>query len=262
MEGDQDAQATSAKTLRTPTSKFKTRNDRTASEPPTSRTRKDELASDGDGAAAVPKSISLRASPIPMTVTRAIPLLICGIGNPGSTYANTLHSTGLTILNRLADHLSYPSFQKDRTLGNGLVSKPPHASPGESGNWTLWQSTSYMNESGKGVKAAWTNWSRALPDGEGGLVVVYDELEKPLGAVTVRTNLGASAKGHNGLKSIMAVVGNVPFARIGVGIGRPVSRESDDVARYVLGKMTGSQREAIEGAVGEVVRKLRELEKG
>lgn len=199
-------------------------------------------------------------SPTPMSVPRTIPLLVCGIGNPGSTYANTLHSAGLTVLNRLADRLGYSHFQKDRNLGNGLVSRPAVSS--ESGDWTLWQSTSYMNDSGKGVKAAWSAWSRNNPDGEARLVVVYDELEKPLGAVTVRTNSGASAKGHNGLKSIMSVMGNTPFARIGIGIGRPVSRGSDDVARYVLKKMTPLEKQKIEECVDEVIAKLKQLEKG
>ena len=196
-------------------------------------------------------------SPTPMPATRTLPLLICSIGNPGSTYANTFHSAGHTILNRLAERLGYPSFHKDRSLGNGLVSRS------ESGrDWTLWQSTSYMNEAGKGVRPAWTTWSRNIPEGECKLVVVYDELEKPLATVTLRTTQGASAKGHNGLKSIMSVIGNTPFARIGIGIGRPVSRESDDVARYVLKKMTSAEKSRIEESVEEVVAKLEQLEEG
>lgn len=199
-------------------------------------------------------------SPTPMPVARTLPLLICGIGNPGSTYANTLHSAGLTILNRLAERLGYSNFHKDRSLGNGLVSRPSVS--GGSGDWTLWQSTSYMNESGKGVRAAWMAWSRNMPDSESRLVVVYDELEKPLGAVTLRTSQGASAKGHNGLKSIMSVMGNTQFARIGIGIGRPTSRESDHVARFVLKKMTPVEKQKIEECVDEVITKLKEIEKG
>jgi PTH1 family peptidyl-tRNA hydrolase len=199
-------------------------------------------------------------SPTPMPVQRVVPLLICSIGNPGSTYANTLHSAGHTVLSRLAKHLGYSAFQKERSLGNGLVSNPSAAAEGN-GDWTLWQSTSYMNESGKGVRSAWTTWSRNIADGEGKLVVIYDELEKALGTVTLRTNQGASAKGHNGLKSIKSVIGNTPFARIGIGIGRPASRESDDVARYVLKKMTPAERERIEGSVDELIAKLKQVEK-
>ncbi|TKA28866.1 hypothetical protein B0A50_03277 [Salinomyces thailandicus] len=196
-----------------------------------------------------------------MTTARTLPLLVCSIGNPGSAYANTLHSAGHTVINKLAAHLGYSQFAKDREYGKGLVSRP--AITGGSGDWTLWQSTSYMNESGKGVKAAYTAWSRHIPVGEEGrLVVIYDELEKPLGSVTVRTAVGASARGHNGLKSMLAVMREVPFARIGVGIGRPVSRDSGEVARYVLRKMTPGEREKVELSVEEIVRSLQRLEKG
>ncbi|RMZ10751.1 hypothetical protein D0860_03708 [Hortaea werneckii] len=181
--------------------------------------------------------------------------------NPGTTYANTLHSAGHTVVNSLAAHLGYAQFRKERAFGNGLISRP--AISGSTGDWTLWQSTSYMNESGKGLKAAFTAWSKHIPVGEEGrVVVIYDELEKPLGSVTVRTNQGASARGHNGLKSILKLMRDVPFARIGIGIGRPVSRESNEVARYVLKKMTPPEKEKIDGSVEEVVKKLQQLERG
>lgn len=197
-----------------------------------------------------------------MTTARTLPLLVCSIGNPGVTYANTLHSAGHVVINKLADRLQYQPFHKERDLGNGLVSRPS-AVFGTGGDWTLWQSTSYMNESGKGVRAAFTTWSKRIPVGEEGrLIIVHDELEKSLGTVTVRTAQGASAKGHNGLKSIMSVMGNTPLVRIGIGIGRPVSRESNEVARYVLKKMTPAEKATIEGCVEEVVRKLKQLERG
>jgi peptidyl-tRNA hydrolase, PTH1 family len=210
--------------------------------------------------AAVSKRRKSTSTQMTAAATRLLPLLVCSIGNPGSTYANTLHSAGHTVVTKLAEHLDYPAFRKERDLGNGLVAKPPIA--GSSGDWTLWQSTSYMNDSGKGVRAAFTKWSKTIPVGEEGkLVVVYDELEKPLGTITVRTAQGASAKGHNGLKSIMSAMGNTPFARIGVGIGRPASRASDDVAQYVLKKMTPEEKANIEESASEVITKLRQLEK-
>jgi len=198
---------------------------------------------------------------VPVTAARTLPLLVCSIGNPGTTYANTLHSAGHTVVNKLAAHLGYSQFRKERVYGNGLVSNPAVA--GSTGDWTLWQSTTYMNESGKGVRGAHATWSKYMLVGEEGrLVIVHDELEKPLGAVTVRTAQGASAKGHNGLKSIMSLMRDTPFVRIGIGIGRPVSRDSDEVARYVLKKMTPTEKEKIEACVEEVVRKLQQLARG
>lgn len=93
---------------------------------------------------------------------------------------------------------------------------------------------------------------------------MHDELEKPLGSLSVKTKQGLSARGHNGLKSILASLSGtgMGFVRVGVGIGRPVSRESGDVAGYVLRKMTEGQRGCIEGCVGELVGRLREVGKG
>jgi PTH1 family peptidyl-tRNA hydrolase len=203
-----------------------------------------------------------RPAPLPipdsMSTSRSIPLLICSVGNP-APYLTTLHSAGHLVLNRLAESLGYPPFRKDRSFGNGLVSTSAH--PSER-NWILWQSTSLMNVSGSGVRAAFSTWSKSLPDGQGKLVIVHDELEKPLGAVSLNVRQGASAKGHNGLKSILSSLGGNEFVRIGVGIGRPESRESRDVAAYVLKKMTSAERVKIEGSVDEVVAKLMQLERG
>lgn len=197
--------------------------------------------------------------PTPMQAARQLPLLICSIGNPGSTYANTLHSAGHAVVQRLAASLGSPAFQKSRELGNGLVSKT--TSP-DGGDWTLWQSNAYMNESGKGVKSAYESWSRHMPDGGGKLVIVHDELEKPIGAVTLKVTQGASAKGHNGLKSILSVIGKNPFVRIGIGIGRPASRDSNDVASYVLRKMTPKEKQSIEDAVEDVIMNLKQIGEG
>lgn len=72
----------------------------------------------------------------------------------------------------------------------------------------------------------------------------------------------ASPKGHNGLKSIREKMPGVPYTRIGVGIGRPESREPGVVAGYVLRKMTQGERGKIEGCVGGVVGELGRLSGG
>lgn len=200
--------------------------------------------------------------PRSMSPIRPLPLLICSIGNPGSAYANTLHSAGHTVLNSLAKELGFPGFRKEKSWGNGLLSVSPGAGGG-GGGWTLWQSTSYMNESGKGVAAAYNAWTRSLRgsgEEEGKLVIVHDELEKALGVVSLKES--GSAKGHNGLKSIQQSMAGKPYWRLGVGIGRPVSRTSDDVARYVLKKMSSEERVRIDGCVEDVVAKLKGLEMG
>ena len=111
-----------------------------------------------------------------------------------------------------------------------------------------------MNVSGPAVATAWKVFLRELPNEErprAKLVVVHDELEIPLGKIKVKS--GGSAKGHNGLKSCVSSLGGMQFMRIGVGIGRPESRESRDVAAYVLRKMTAVELQKVEDVVGEVV---------
>jgi PTH1 family peptidyl-tRNA hydrolase len=195
----------------------------------------------------IPSSLTIVA---PMAATR---LLVCSIGNP-APYLNTLHSAGHTVLNTLAATLAYPSFKKSRAYGNGLVSA--------GSEFTLWQSTSLMNVSGVGVSAAWRQFIKECRGEEPRLVVVHDELELGLGSVKVKNGSG-SAKGHNGLKSIREVLGGrVDYVRIGVGIGRPESREANVVAGYVLRKMTGTERGKIEACVEVVERELWRLSEG
>ena len=210
--------------------------------------------------------------PPPMSAARALPLLICSIGNPGKQYANTLHSAGHLVAKKLQERLDFTPWQKSKRHGNGLISCPMNAPTGDrDSDWTLWQSTSLMNISGKGVKGAHDNWAREKFSGEsaedkeearGKLVIVHDELEKPLGEVTLNVRQGASAKGHNGLKSILMSLRETPFVRIGVGIGRPVSRDRNDVADYVMRKMKPEEPAKLEGSVEVVIAKLRELERG
>jgi PTH1 family peptidyl-tRNA hydrolase len=191
------------------------------------------------------------AIPASLTLSMAAPirLLVCSIGNPGP-YINTLHSAGHTILSALASTLSYPSFQKSRSYGNGLVSAGLQ--------FTLWQSSSQMNISGVGVAAAWRQFVKDVRGEEAKLVVVHDELELSLGQVKVKSGT-ASPKGHNGLKSIREVLKGVEYTRIGVGIGRPESRDPDVVAGYVLRNMSAAEMAKVEGCVGKVAVELRKL---
>jgi PTH1 family peptidyl-tRNA hydrolase len=226
----------------------------------------DETESTPAPAITVPQNLP----PPPMSAARALPLLICSIGNPGKQYANTLHSAGHLVAKKLQERLHFTPWEKSKRHGNGLISSPMAAADNSGSDWTLWQSTSLMNISGKGVKGAHDNWAREkfaageneAKEGGGKLVIVHDELEKPLGEVTLNVRQGASAKGHNGLKSILMSLRETPFVRIGVGIGRPVSRDRNDVADYVMRKMKPEEQAKIEGSVEMVIAKLRELERG
>ena len=120
-----------------------------------------------------------------------------------------------------------------------------------------------MNVSGKAVSTAWKGFLRGLSPDERStakLVVIHDDLEGTMGKVKVK--IGGSAKGHNGIKSCINSLGGMEFVRIGIGIGRPESRESKDVANYVLRKMTVVETRKVHDGVMDVMRVLTELRDG
>jgi PTH1 family peptidyl-tRNA hydrolase len=130
-------------------------------------------------------------------------------------------------------------------------------------DYTFFQSGTMMNVSGPVIASAYKAFVRTVPvddRADARLVVLHDELESPLGKIRVR--VGGSAKGHNGLKSVMQALGGREFVRIGVGIGRPESRERGDVAEYVLRKMRREEIEVVRERAREVVRVLDRLREG
>ena len=198
---------------------------------------------------------------------RPVRLLIASLGNP-QPYHSTRHSAAHILLKAFASHFKFPLLAKSKQYGGGNVSfgadvgRPEH---------TLWQSGSQMNISGPGLLKAWKEFSLQHRSAEvaTGLVVLHDELETAPGQLKARPGSG-TAKGHNGIKSVQASLkganemqglGN-RFVKIGIGIGRPVSREKDDVSAFVLGQVTAKERQGIEGKVDELDMILRqEMEK-
>lgn len=120
-----------------------------------------------------------------------------------------------------------------------------------------------MNVSGPAVATAWKAFLKDLPNDErpnAKIIIVHDELESPLGKIKVKH--GGSAKGHNGLKSVTSSLGGMNYTRIGVGIGRPESRESRDVANYVLKKMSPMELQKVSDGVSAVMEELAKIRDG
>jgi PTH1 family peptidyl-tRNA hydrolase len=91
------------------------------------------------------------------------------------------------------------------------------------------------------------------------MIVVHDEMELDLGAAAMRP-WDRARRGHNGLRSIDSVLqlpqmrtpGEIRWCTIGVGIGRPSSRESEDVREFVLSKIRMRDMERIRSAGGVI----------
>lgn len=163
--------------------------------------------------------------------------LIVGLGNPGSKYAFNRHNIGFQCLDRIAQvhglQFSQRRFEASLALGEILGVKVALAKP-----------LTYMNLSGR-VVSRLMRWYRVSA---AGLLVIYDDVDLPLGKVRLRQQGGAG--GHRGMLSIIDSLGMQSFPRLRVGIGRPVGEEPRD---YVLSDFTLEERAIIEEVYERVV---------
>lgn len=144
--------------------------------------------------------------------------LIVGLGNPGPQFAETRHNIGFQIVEQLArQHV----FQSRKMQFNAIVISGALGSE----KVLLARPLTYMNESGRAV-ASLLRWLKLEP---ADLLVVYDEIDLPLGKLRMRPDGGSA--GHNGMRSIIQSLGTDVFPRLRIGVGRPVGGG----VRHVLG---------------------------
>jgi len=161
--------------------------------------------------------------------------LIVGLGNPGKSYSRNRHNVGFQCLNYFARLHSIHFYHRQchARAGVGKISgeKLLLARPG-----------TFMNLSGKSVACLLNKHHISLGD----LLVIYDDLDLPLGKIRLRQS--GSSGGHKGMGSIISALSSEAFPRIRVGIGRPQmegqSLSEDATVNYVLSDFS-RQEEAI-----------------
>lgn len=159
-----------------------------------------------------------------------------GLGNPGVQYERTRHNAGFAVLAVLAERHGV-RFRRAMLGGKGETASI--SLPGKS--LTLLRPTTFMNLSGESVRPL----MRKEGFGPADMVLVYDDMDVPLGRLRLRP--GGSAGGHRGVSSVIAAVGSDTIARVRVGIGRP--GEGLDAAEYVLSTIPPQERPAWETSV-------------
>lgn len=167
--------------------------------------------------------------------------VIVGLGNPGRVYANSRHNVGFRCLNHFAKRhgLSFDRSQARSRLALGKVA-------GE--ELVLAKPRTFMNLCGQAVAPLVGNFGVSPAN----LVVIYDDLDLPLGRIRIRER--GSSGGHKGMKSIIDLLGSRDFPRIRVGIGCPeeAGMKESDAASYVLGDFAPQERPAIEEVTARV----------
>ncbi len=135
--------------------------------------------------------------------------IIAGLGNPGAEYAKTKHNVGFMLVDALAERLGtddwrekYEALVLETRIGSEKV--------------LLVKPLTYMNESGRAIGPL-MSWYKLEPED---LIVAHDDMDIPVGTVRIRKK--GSPGGHNGIKSILAHLGDEHFARVRIGIGRPL----------------------------------------
>lgn len=153
-------------------------------------------------------------------------LLLVGLGNPGTRYAQTRHNVGFRVVDRVAERAG---VSVDKKAFGALVGEANVAGQ----KVLLVQPQQFMNVSGQAVSSLLGFYKLDRK----ALVVAHDDMDLPFGRLRLRE--GGGHGGHNGIRDIQRLCGGNDFARLRVGVGRPP--EGWDPADYVLGSWTPSE---------------------
>ncbi len=157
--------------------------------------------------------------------------LVVGLGNPGDGYAATRHNVGFQVAARLAKRarLEFGTKAAESRIAEGALGGVKVA---------IARPQTFMNDSGRAVAKLLDRY-RLGPDA---LLVVYDDIDLPLGKVRLRESGGSGT--HNGMRSIVGEVGE-GFARLRLGVApADPGAEVGDLADYVLRPFAADERAA------------------
>lgn len=156
-------------------------------------------------------------------------LLVVGLGNIGKEYAGTRHNIGFACIDYFAKH----NDADDWVLKKDLHCHFTQTTIADT-RVIFIKPTTLMNNSGQAVQAVQHFYK--IPNTQ--TLVLHDELDIPFGQI--RSRVGGSAAGNNGVKSLISHLGE-DFARIRIGIGSEISAKANS-ADFVLGKFTKAEQ--------------------
>jgi peptidyl-tRNA hydrolase, PTH1 family len=159
--------------------------------------------------------------------------VVVGLGNPGDGYAATRHNVGFQVASRLAKRARAEFAVKaaDSRIAEGTIDGVRVA---------IARPQTFMNDSGRAVRKLLDRYRVSASE----LLVVFDEVDLPLGTIRLRERGGPGT--HNGMRSIVSLIGeNFPRLRVGVAPA-DAGAEIGDLVEYVLTPFAADERDAAE----------------
>ena len=170
-------------------------------------------------------------------------IIIAGLGNPGEKYKNTRHNVGFQVVNEFAKENNFPEFKLSKK-SNALVSENVLNEK----KIIIIKPQTFMNESGKAVKALLKNTTRTV------LVVIHDDIDLPLGKIRISKNRGSA--GHKGVESIIKEIGTKDFTRFRIGVSSKTEKPKN-VEKYVLQKFNKEEEKIIKEVIQEITTEIK-----
>ncbi len=173
--------------------------------------------------------------------------LIVGLGNPGEKYQNVRHNLGFIALDEFRSKGDWGDWAEEGKFKSEIVKKD---------QIILARPLTFMNQSGLAVTLLTAYYKLPSTD----VIVVYDELDLPLGKIKVR--MGGAAAGHHGVESIIKALDTDQFIRVRLGIGNIKTqlaerkREHVNAEKFVLEPFTHSEKPQVKHMLKQAVKAL------
>ena len=170
--------------------------------------------------------------------------LIVGLVNPEEEYSKTRHNMWFNTINKISQQYNIEVKQNkfQALYGSGMIEKE---------KVILLKPQTYMNLSGNSVKEVVDFYKIEKEK----ILVIYDDMDIEPGKIKIRKK--GSAGGHNGMKSIIQMIGTEEFPRIRVGIGRPIHK--DDEINYVIGAIPEEDLKRLDEGIEKAQKAVEEI---
>jgi len=166
--------------------------------------------------------------------------LIVGLGNPGAGYERSRHNIGWMVADAFARkfRIEIARHEKSAMTGTGRVA---------GGAVMVAKPLTYMNLSGDAVRLLVNAYLESAED----LIIVYDDIDLPLGRLRIRPS--GSAGTHNGMRSIVESLATEQFPRLRCGVRGDNFGEAGRLRDYVLDDFSSNEQPAVEAMIDRAV---------